>query len=119
MAMSVGAQQLQFFLDNDQTLYRQQGVPILKNLALKKAKGIYEHDKAVKLYMYYMESGAKKYAKDNGGGAWNILFPRADREQAATAFAKNFETECGAGNYRDYLPKKYQAAAKPAPKKRR
>lgn len=110
MSMSVGAQELRLYIDNDATLYRQQGQPILKNLATKKAKGEYDHVKAVKLYTYYMDAGAKKYAKDHGG-AWNKLFPVADRKQAAEAFAKSFEAEYALGNYNEYIPKKYQTKA--------
>lgn len=67
--MSTEATELQLYIENDRGLHRQQGLPILKNLATKVASGKYEHDKAVKLYMHFAESGAKKYAKEFGGGA--------------------------------------------------
>lgn len=107
--MSVGAHELELYIDNDGDLYRRQGQSILKNLATKKATGAYDHDKAVKLYMYYAESGAKKYAKEFGEGKdWSKMFPVSDRKQVAEAFAKSFETEYALGNYDDLLPKKYQ-----------
>lgn len=114
--MSVGAHELHLYIENDGILYRQQGQPILKNLATKKAKGEYDHAKAVKLYMHYMDAGAKKYAKEFGGGAWNVMFPVADRKQAAEAFARDFEAEYALGNYNGYIPKKYQPKAPSAPK---
>ena len=48
-------------VESDGVLYRQQYRPIVVNLAKKKAKGIYERDKAIKLVMYLAESGIKKY----------------------------------------------------------
>lgn len=114
MSMSVGAHELEIYIDNDGTLYRQQGQPILKNLATKKATGAYDHDKAVKVYMSYAENGAKKYAKEfgsDGGADWSKMFPVSDRKQVAEAFAKDFETEYALGNYSELLPKKYQPKA--------
>lgn len=117
--MHTSARELKLYIENDGELYRSQGLPIIKNLTAKTASGKYEHDKAVKLYMYFMDSGAKKYVKDFGGGEWSKVFPVPVRKEAAEAFAKEFETECALGNYAAYVPKKYQAKAKPAPKARR
>lgn len=105
------ARELELFIDNDATLYRQQYQPILKNLATKRARGIYDHAKAVKLFMYLMESGAKKYAKEYGGpGAnWHEMFNVPTRHAAAESFAKSFEVEDDLGNYSNMLPKKYRS----------
>jgi hypothetical protein len=104
------ARELELYVDNDGELYRQQGLPILKNLALKMYRGAYDHGKAVKLYMYYMESGAKKYAREFGEGReWHSLFSVPTRRHVAEQFAKFFETEWQNGSYRDLLPKKWQA----------
>jgi hypothetical protein len=113
MGMSVGAHELELYIDNDATLYRQQGEPILKNLATKKAKGVYNHDVAVKLYGDFVENGAKKYAKEHGGhgAVWHQMFPVHDRKQVAEAFARSFEVEYALGNYHHLLPKKYQKPA--------
>lgn len=117
MSMSAGAHELELYIDNDGDLYRQQGQPILKNLATKKATGAYDHDKAVKLYMYFAEAGAKKYAKEFGDEKdWSKMFPVSDRKQVAEASAKSFETEYALGNYDNLLPKKCQPKA-PAAKR--
>jgi len=47
--------------ENDGVLYRQQYRPIVLNLARKKAKGIYERDKAIKLVGYLTVNAIKKY----------------------------------------------------------
>ena len=60
-------------IESDGTLYRQQYLPILKNLTTKKARGIYNKDLAIKLFMYLVENGAKKYVADFGG-KWNDIF---------------------------------------------
>jgi hypothetical protein len=103
------ARELQLFVENDGDLYRQQAQPILKNLATKKARGVYKHDLAVKLYGYLMESGAKKYAREFGTASeWARTFTVPTRRAAAVQFALGFEGEWDAGQYRDLLPKKYQ-----------
>lgn len=109
------AHELELFVDSDADLYRQQYQPILKNLATKKARGIYRHDLAVKLFMYLMESGAKKYAKEYSTGSdWHTIFNVPTRQAAAERFADSFETEYDLGNYDRMLPKKYQKKANPA-----
>lgn len=111
MTLSVGAQELKLFIENDETLYRQQGFPIIKNLTAKKASGKYDHALAAKLYLYYVDAGAKKYAKDFGESKeWNKLFPKPDREAAAKKFADEFQSRFADGDYDAYIPKKYQSA---------
>lgn len=95
---------LVMFVENDGDLYRQQWQPIIKNLANKKAQGKYDHDKAIRLLMYLMESGAKKYAKEFGG-TWNVMFSVPTRREAAREFVKAFEDEYRTGVYDKYLTK--------------
>ena len=58
------ARELYLGASNDGNLYRQQIQPCINNLARKKAKGIYNKRLAVKLFMYPIETYAKKYKKD-------------------------------------------------------
>lgn len=104
------AKELELFIDNDGDLYRQQTTPILKNLATKMAKGVYNKDLAVKLWMYLMDSGAKKYAKMESGdeASWNRTFSVETRKEVARLFNEAFLTEYSLGNYNHLLPKKYQ-----------
>lgn len=62
------AHELYLFAISDGDLYRQQGEPIIKNLARKHAKGIFKRDLAVKLYTYLADNAAKKYEYDHGTG---------------------------------------------------
>lgn len=103
-------QELQLFTENDGDIYRQTTTPILRNLITKKARGTYDHDRAVKLFMYLAEAGARKYARVHGSGEhmWHVIFPINVRRQAATHWRDEFEGEAALGNYNHLLPKKYQ-----------
>lgn len=82
--------ELKLYIDNDGDLYRQQTTSIIKNLQRKLTKGIYDKSKAEKLWMYLVESGAKKYAKEFGGGTWHKMFSMADRKAVAKAMNEDF-----------------------------
>jgi hypothetical protein len=106
------AAELKMFTENDGEIYRGQTTSILKNLATKMVKGVYDPDKAVDLFMYLAESGAKKYAKEFGGSAaWHDMFPVDVRRIAAKEWRDEFEVEFENGAYDSMLPKKYQPDA--------
>lgn len=105
------ARELELFIENDGDLYRQQYTPILKNLALKKAKGIYDHAKAVKLFRYMVDRADKIYFSQ--ADPWRrqsgkVLTDTATRNHVADSLARKFEREYDLGNYGNLLPKKYQ-----------
>lgn len=103
--------ELEMYIENDSQLYQQQFIPMVKNLMTKRAQGKYDAKKAAKLFMYLMETGAKKYVKDFGG-TWNIMFNKPTREWTAKRFVEAFDNEAEIGNYDEYIPKKYQKKAK-------
>jgi len=84
--------ELKLFIDNDGDLYRQQTTSITKNLQRKLAKGVFDKEKSKKLWMYLVESGAKKYAKEFGG-EWHKIFSMADRKAVAAELADDFASE--------------------------
>jgi hypothetical protein len=100
-ADSTAAHELELYIDNDRNLYFQQFIPIVKNLMLKRRKGVYNRELAVKLFMYLMDAGAKKYVAEFGtrGQKIDSMFNRNTRLQAARAFRDSFETEAELGNY--------------------
>jgi hypothetical protein len=104
------AQELKLTTENDGDIYRQTTTSILKNLATKKASGKYDHDLAVKLFMYLAEAGAKKYAQQFGG-VWHVMFPVDVRRQVAAEWRDEFEVEYKNGSYDSMVPKKYQKKA--------
>jgi hypothetical protein len=101
---------LKMFTENDGDIYRQQTTSILKNLATKKARGVYDSELAVQAFMYLAETGAKKYAQEFGepGASWHEIFPTDVRRAAAKGWRDEFETEYNLGNYDQLLPMKYQ-----------
>lgn len=105
------ATELKLYIDNDGDLYRRQTTSILKNLATKKARGVYQHDLAVKLFGYLVQAGAKKYADEFEPTlrVWHQIFDAPTRKAVAEALTKDFEGEYALGNYDHLLPKKYQA----------
>lgn len=108
MADEDAADELVLFIENDGQLYRQQHQPIQKNLITKMARGQYDSRKAVKLFGYLVDNGAKKYAKEIGDGRpWNRMFDKPTRVRAAEMLRDSFEAEAKTGAFSDYLPKKY------------
>lgn len=80
--------ELKLFMDNDRDLYRQKE-SILKNIERKLKSGKYDHSMAPKLWMYWVESGAKKYIKDFGTSSDTMkdMFPKNLRQELAQEFA--------------------------------
>lgn len=110
MIDDAAARELKLYIDNDGDLYRRQTTAILKNLATKKARGIYKHDLAVKLFGHLVEAGARKYADEfePNRRVWHQMFDAKTRRAVAEALTKDFEGEYALGNYDSLLPKKYQ-----------
>lgn len=94
------ADELVLYIDNDYTLYQQKD-RFLQNAYRKMKKGTYNPTLAVKLWQYYVDHGAKAYAKEFGG-AWNKLFPKAERVKAAHHFAKREAMMLHNGEYPKY-----------------
>lgn len=109
------ATELLLFIENDPLLYGHQYPSFAKNLINKQARGIYDSKKAIKLFMYLVDRGAKKYAKDHGdGGQMGPSiggFNKATRRKVAAALVAGFENEAEMGVYDDLLHKKYKKEA--------
>ena len=89
---SIEQRELKLYIDNDGQLYRQRYTPIEKNLTKKMQKGNYDSKLAVKLFMYLVDDGAKKYVKDFGGNVKD-MFPKKDRIEVAKELVDDFERE--------------------------
>lgn len=94
------ARELFLFIENDADLYRQQYMPIMLNLAHKVKAGKYDKVKAVKLWGYLAESGAKKYAREFGTASeWAQTFPPATRKAVAAMLARKFMDQVRSGEF--------------------
>ena len=87
------AQELYLYALNDSKLYHQQCEAIEKNLQRKFNKGIYDREKAAKLWLYFADNAAKKYHKDFcGNGKWFHMFNiDTRREMAGLCESEHFE----------------------------
>jgi len=69
------AEELELYIYNESTLYNQRK-SIIDNLARKMSKGTYDSTKAVKLWRYWVDNGARRYAKEfnmiDGIKAFNV-----------------------------------------------
>lgn len=106
------AQELYLFVKNDGRLYESSVVPAYTNLMLKRAKGTYDPDRAVDLFAYVMDAGARKYQKELGSP--NFRFSPADRRAAAAKMARYFEAEASFGNLDYLLPASHRATPRSA-----
>jgi hypothetical protein len=104
------ASELKLTTEHDGNIYRQHIEPMLKNLTTKKASGKYDREKAIKLFMYLAEAGARSYAKTFGQSEheWHTIFPTSVRRLAAVAWRDEFEQMYKEGQYDSFIPKKYQ-----------
>lgn len=93
----IGAEELTLFVQNDSDLHRQQEVPIQANLLRRMKNGTYDSQKAVRLWEYLAESGAKKYTKENGSGTGFGTFNKGTRHLSAIEMRNIFEQEVRSG----------------------
>lgn len=98
-AMSDEAHELVLFGENDYDLYRQRTTPIVKNLAKKMAKGVYDSALATKLWMYWATDAAKRYAQQHStGDDWNRIFSVPVRKEVAAYMEDYWKGELELGN---------------------
>lgn len=115
------ARELELYIDNDRRIYENATVPIVRNLATKKARGEYRHDLGIKAFENLANFGARNYVREHGsfgGPKWSDMFSVATRRLVAERFADDFVTEYNLGNFNEYIPLKYRSNA-PTPRRRR
>jgi hypothetical protein len=83
--MSDAAHELVMHADNHAQLHHGSHMPIIRNLARKKAKGTYDSEKAKKLWHSHADRAAQSYHKEYGDKhqPWHKMFTTDDRKQAA------------------------------------
>lgn len=101
--VSHGARELILHGDNTAHLYHTSKVPIMKNLEKKHNKGVYDHEKAKKLWGYHADRAAQSYAREHGhpGVKWHEMFSTKDRKQAASHWADEHHHEMKSGNFHE------------------
>lgn len=93
--LSLEAQELLLFAENDSTLYNNSWKPCTDNLRKKISKGIYSSDLALILWRHHADRAAKAYAIEFGSSddKWYEMFTVEDRKAVAKAFRDDFESE--------------------------
>ena len=89
------ADELELLATNDGDLYRRQYMPIIKNLMRKRAKGIYDHNLAIKLWRYMID----RVAKQEAGPMARVKFPGLVRNMAAKKIADDELQKIDDGEY--------------------
>jgi hypothetical protein len=92
------ATELELYIENDYELVGKDnslGKNIEAMLAKKVKRGTFEVLPSIKAWMYLIDAGAKKYAKEFGSSEreWPKLFNKATREKVATRFARHWAQE--------------------------
>ena len=93
----VAADELYNFMQNERDLERQKD-SIIKNIVRKKKSGKYDHSKAPKLWMYWVDNGAKAYDKEYSSPGVKT-FDKDTRQSVAIQFSNEYNAEIDLGNY--------------------
>jgi hypothetical protein len=98
---------LRMFADNDADLHRQSLQPVRDNLGKKMDKGVYDPDKATKLWGYHADHAAQSYAKAGGStgenkAPWHQQFSPAVRKEAAANWEHDEAPDIKSGSSRTY-----------------
>tara|TARA_B100000780_G_scaffold55147_1_gene34640 strand:- start:177 stop:533 length:357 start_codon:yes stop_codon:yes gene_type:complete len=93
--------ELDSFIQNDEDLYRRRFMPIISNIKSKIKRGIYDHEKSIKLWMYLVDDAAKAYVKEHGSVDQDVkdMFPKETRLQVAQVIADREKDNIERGEY--------------------
>ena len=93
--------ELDLFIMNDEDLYRRRFMPIITNIKRKIKRGIYDHKKVIKMWMYLVDDAARKYVQEFGGPEQDVkdMFPKETRLQVAQVIADREKENIEKGEY--------------------
>jgi uridine kinase len=93
--------ELDLFIMNDEELYRRRFMPIITNIKRKIKRGIYDHKKVIKMWMYLVDDAARKYVQEFGGPEQDVkdMFPKETRLQVAQVIADREKENIEKGEY--------------------
>jgi RadC-like JAB domain len=93
---------LDLYIENESPLYPQKKA-IIANLSKKINAGTYDPEKAPKFWSYWVDEGAKRYAKEFGGGEWYEIFSKPTRDALALRLAQRYYEEIRTGEWQGVL----------------
>ena len=93
--------ELDSFIMNNEELYRRRFMPIISNIKRKMKRGIYDHEKVIKLWMYLVDDAAKAYVKEHGSIDQDVsdMFPKETRMRVAQVIADREKENIEQGEY--------------------
>ncbi len=93
--------ELDSFIMNNEDLYRRRFMPIISNIKRKMKKGVYDHEKVIKLWMYLVDDAAKEYVKEYGSQDQDVkdMFPKETRLKVAQVIADREKENIEQGEY--------------------
>ena len=93
--------ELDSYIMNNEDLYRRRFMPIISNIKRKMTKGVYDHEKVIKLWMYLVDDAAKAYVDEHGSIDQDVkdVFPKETRLQVAQVIADREKENIEQGEY--------------------
>jgi len=93
--------ELDLYLMNNEELYRRRFMPIIENIKRKIRRGIYDHEKVIKLWMYLVDDAAREYIKEFGTPDQDVkdMFPKETRLKVAQVIADREKENIEQGEY--------------------
>ena len=95
--------ELDLFIMNDEDLYRRRFMPILTNIQRKMKRGVYDHEKVIKLWMYLVDDAARKFVQQDPQSGMDVkdMFPKETRLKVAQVIADREKENIENGEYDD------------------
>ena len=93
--------ELDLFIMNDEDLYRRRFMPIITNIKRKIKRGVYDHEKVIKLWMYLVDDAARKYVQEFGDPTQDVkdMFPKETRLKVAEVISLREKENIERGEY--------------------
>ena len=93
--------ELDSYINNNEDLYRRRFMPIISNIRRKMKRGLYDHEKVIKLWMYLVDDAAKAYVDEHGSIDQDVkdVFPKETRLQVAQVIADREKENIEQGEY--------------------
>ena len=93
--------ELDTFIMNDEDLYRRRFMPIITNIRRKMKRGVYDHEKVIKMWMYLVDDASRQYVQEFDSPDQDVkdMFPKETRLKVAQIIADREKQNIEQGEY--------------------
>ena len=93
--------ELDSYIMNNEELYRRRFMPIIENIKRKMKRGIYDHEKVIKMWMYLVDDASRQYVQEFGSPDQDVkdMFPKETRLKVAQVIADREKENIEQGEY--------------------